>query len=149
MKLTHASSYALHAVAYMAQQKNVDKPVASHKIAEDRDIPERFLLKVLKPLVTARVLLSIKGPNGGYRLARPASDINMLEIVEAVDGTIKGEVPPPEKWRGTGAVPKPLPRSMINTLSPLQSKLDGICRQTAEQTRKQLEKVKLSELLKK
>ena len=82
MKLTRASSYALHAVAYMAQQKNVDKPVASHKIAEERDIPERFLLKVLKPLVTARVLVSIKGPSGGYRLARPAADINMLEIVE-------------------------------------------------------------------
>ena len=64
MKLTCASSYALHAVAYMAQQKT-DRPVASHKIAQERGIPERFLLKVLKPLVSARVLTSIKGPNGG------------------------------------------------------------------------------------
>ena len=147
MKLTRASSYALHAVACMAQQKNVAKPVASHKIAEERGIPERFLLKVLKPLVSARVLVSVKGPHGGYRLARPASDINMLEIVEAVDGAIKGEVPPPDEWRGTGAVPRPLPRSMVAALTPLSNKLGGICRQTAEQTRKQLEKVKLSELL--
>src|SRR5436309_10792215 len=95
MKLTCASSYALHAVAYMAQQKS-DRPVASHKIAQERGIPERFLLKVLKPLVTARVLTSIKGPNGGYRLARPATDITMLEIVEAVEHpNIEGTPPPP------------------------------------------------------
>src|ERR1700722_16592875 len=64
MKLTRASSYALHAVAFMAVQKH-DRPIASHNIAQARGIPERFLLKVLKPLVSARVLLSVKGPNGG------------------------------------------------------------------------------------
>src|SRR5262245_20294226 len=96
MKLTRASSYALHAVAYMAQQQH-DTPLASHKIAHERGIPERFLLKVLKPLVSARVLVSIKGPNGGYRLARPASDISMLEIVEAVDGQIRGMAPEPDR----------------------------------------------------
>src|SRR5262245_18924330 len=92
MKLTRASSYALHAVAFMALQKS-DKPVASHHIAQNRNIPERFLLKVLKPLVSARVLISIKGPNGGYRLARDAKEISMLEILEAVDGTICGQAP--------------------------------------------------------
>ena len=46
MRLTRASSYAIHAVAYMAQHKHHEKPVASHTIAEDRGIPERFLLKV-------------------------------------------------------------------------------------------------------
>src|SRR5256886_11241937 len=94
MKLTCASSYALHAVAYMALQKS-DRPVASHKIAQERGIPERFLLKVLKPLVTARVLTSIKGPNGGYQLARPATEISVLEIVEAVEHPNLGRAPPP------------------------------------------------------
>src|SRR5215475_15835610 len=93
MKLTRASSYALHAVTFMASQKH-DRPVASHHIAHARGIPERFLLKVLKPLVSARVLHSIKGPNGGYRLARPANDITMLEVLEAVDGPIRGLAPP-------------------------------------------------------
>src|ERR671929_1285530 len=92
MKLTRASSYALHAVAFMASQKH-DRPVASHHIAHARGIPERFLLKVLKPLVSARVLHSVKGPNGGYRLARSASDISMLDVVEAVDGPIRGQAP--------------------------------------------------------
>src|SRR3954465_9367782 len=95
MKLTRASSYALHAVAYMVTEKN-DQPVASHHIAQARGIPERFLLKVLKPLVAARVLHSVKGPNGGYRLAKPPPQITLLEVVEAVDGPIPGRVPPVE-----------------------------------------------------
>src|SRR4051794_15527683 len=93
MKLTHASSYALHAVVFLASQKE-NRPVASHQIAKARGIPERFLLKVLKPLVSARVLASIKGPNGGYRLARSANEMTMLEIVEAVDGPLNGRVQP-------------------------------------------------------
>src|SRR5438270_8078487 len=100
MKLTRASSYALHAVAYMATQKQQDKPVASHNIAHARGIPERFLLKVLKPLVSARVLLSIKGPNGGYRLAKSPSQISMLEVLEAVDGPIRGQAPFDERKNG-------------------------------------------------
>ena len=55
MKLTRASSYALYAVAYMVGQRQ-NKPVTSHHIAKARGIPEQFLLKVLKPLVSARVL---------------------------------------------------------------------------------------------
>jgi Rrf2 family protein len=110
----------------MAQQKS-DRPVASHKIAQERGIPERFLLKVLKPLVSARVLLSIKGPNGGYRLARPASDISMLEILEAVDGPIRGVAPLTEENNG-----------------PLNNKLEAICKECAEDVRKKLEKIKMS-----
>ena len=130
MKLTRASSYALHAVAYMATQKQQDKPVASHHIAQARGIPERFLLKVLKPLVSARVLLSIKGPNGGYRLARKPDDITMLEILEAVDGPIRGQAPFSEESNG-----------------PLNHKLELICKQAADQVRKHLEKVRISDLL--
>src|SRR5438309_7581675 len=90
MKLTRASSYAIHALAFMAAQKS-DRPVASHHIAQARGIPERFLLKVLKPLVSARVLQSVKGPNGGYRLAKAPNEITLLEVLEAVDGPIRGQ----------------------------------------------------------
>jgi len=143
MKLTRASSYALHAVAYMAQQKT-DRPVASHKIAQERGIPERFLLKVLKPLVSARVLMSIKGPNGGYRLAKSPSDITVLEIVEAVDGPIRGQAPPPE-----GENKKKFPNYKPEYSELIYNKLETLCRQTAEQVRKQIERMKVSELVKK
>jgi Rrf2 family protein len=113
----------------MASQKS-DKPVASHNIAQARNIPERFLLKVLKPLVSARVLLSIKGPNGGYRLARAPGDISMADIVEAVDGPIRGMAPFSEEGNG-----------------PLNKKLETICQQSAEQVKKHLEKVRISDLV--
>jgi Rrf2 family protein len=113
----------------MAGQKH-DRPVASHNIAQARGIPERFLLKVLKPLVSARVLLSIKGPNGGYRLAKPASEITMLEVLEAVDGPIDGRNPLAEENNG-----------------PLNNKLEQICKQSADTVRRQLEKVRMSDLI--
>jgi DNA-binding IscR family transcriptional regulator len=52
MRLSRASSYALHAVVYLAAQKH-NRPIPSHLIAKDQGIPDRFLLKVLKPLVSA------------------------------------------------------------------------------------------------
>ncbi len=129
MKLTRASSYALQAVAYLAGQNKKNEPLASHIVAQKRGIPERFLLKVLKPLVSANILLSIKGPNGGYRLARAPADISMLDILEAVDGPIRGHAP--------------LSSQEVNGV---HRKLDQICQQSAESLRKQLGKVKVSEL---
>jgi Rrf2 family protein len=129
MKLTRASSYALHAVVHMAAQKKND-PIASHTIAHARGIPDRFLLKVLKPLVSAQVLTSVKGPNGGYRLARPANEITMLEVLEAVDGPIRGNAP----------------GGISEKDHHLRRRLDEICNQSAETTRKHLSKVKISEL---
>lgn len=133
MKLTRASSYALQAVVYMASQRSTEHPIASHTIAQSRKIPERFLLKVLKPLVQARVLSSVKGPNGGYRLAKPANEITMLEILEAVDGDIRGQVPIDKKDEQSSA---------------LKLQLDTVCKQAAQIVREHLENVKLSDLLK-
>ena len=131
MKLTRATSYAIHAVAYMAAQKH-DRPIASHHVAEAQGIPERFLLKVLKPLVSAHILHSVKGPNGGYRLAKAPADINMLEILEAVDGPIRGQA---EAIGEKGAD------------GHLNHRLENICKQSADAVRKHLEKVRMSDLI--
>jgi Rrf2 family protein len=129
MKLTRASIYAIHAVAFMAAQKQ-NLSVPSHQIAKARGIPERFLLKVLKPLVSARVLVSMKGPNGGYRLARAATQITMLEIIEAVDGPLRGQV---SFMAGKGE-------------ERLDRRLETICTQIVDQMRKQLQKVHIPDL---
>jgi Rrf2 family protein len=129
MKLTHASNYALHAVAHMAREKG-GKPVACHVIAAARGIPERFLLKVLKPLVSARVLDSIRGPHGGYRLRKPLDDVSMLDIVEAVDGPIRGESPFADRRNAA-----------------LNEKLEEICRGSAEAARERLGRVRISDLV--
>ena len=95
-----------------------------------RGIPERFLLKVLKPLVSVRVLLSIKGPNGGYRLAKAPNEITLLEVLEAVDGPIRGQAS----------------FERDETDGTLNKRLDQICNQAADLVRKQLHKVRISDL---
>jgi Rrf2 family transcriptional regulator, cysteine metabolism repressor len=134
MRLTRASNYALQALASMAGQKEETQVVASHLTAREQDIPERFLLKILKPLVSAGVLDSLKGPNGGYRLAKPANKVTLLEIVEAVDGPIRGQAPLSQAAGGKNS-------------TGLDRRLQDICQQVAEQTRKQLSQVRLSELI--
>ena len=130
MKLTCASFYALHAVVYMAQQKTND-PVASHKIADALNMPDRFLLKVLKPLVEAALLKSIKGPKGGYQLARPSNEISVLAIVERVDGSaISGKLPDTKM-----------------PAHPLDGKLKAICAQSAVAIRTTLEQFHISDLV--
>src|SRR5207248_5550018 len=122
----------LHALEYMAENGQ-DKPVPSHLIARERHIPERFLLKVLKPLVSARVLRSVKGPHGGYRLAKPANKISMLEVVEAVEGPIRGQAPlAQDPGREAGA---------------FDARLEAVCDRAAQLLRKRLGKVRLSDLV--
>jgi Rrf2 family protein len=100
MMLSRTCGYALLALEYLAAQGD-GQPVASPLIARARGISERFLVKALTPLVRAGLLLSLKGPSGGYRLARPATKISLLEVVEAVDGPCTA--PSPSPWRaGTG-----------------------------------------------
>jgi Rrf2 family protein len=134
MKLSRASSYALHAMEYLATHEQ-QKSVASHDIADAKQIPEGFLLKVLRPLVSAQVLRSVKGPNGGYRLARPANKITMLEVIEAVDGTIRGNAP--------------LSQDSSRDDGDLDPRLAEVCEQIAEMIRKRLAKVKVSDLVSK
>jgi len=133
MKLTSASTYALQAVTFLAQKGN-GKAVASHDIAEARKIPARFLLKVLTDLVTIRVLESVKGPKGGYKLARPADEITVLEIIEAVDGDIEGINP----LKGN-------PKNYGNTT--MNNRIEAVCKRTAEAVRSHLESVLLSDLV--
>src|SRR5438477_12499736 len=92
MKLSHASSYALHALTHLAEADG-NPLVTSAAVAGACGIPEFYLLKLLRPMVTAGVLHSLRGPNGGFRLARPAKQITFLEVVEAVDGPLHGLAP--------------------------------------------------------
>jgi Rrf2 family protein len=120
--------------------------VASHEIARARNIPMRFLLKVLKPLVEEGVLRSLKGPTGGYVLRRQPSEISLLDVIEAVDGSIKGEIPDP--WEGNPDADPPVLPDLVAEKNnvPLNNKLLVICRQNAEAVKEHLKRVRLSDL---
>ncbi|HEX5623305.1 MAG TPA: Rrf2 family transcriptional regulator [Sulfuricurvum sp.] len=58
-----------------------------HQISEELDLPFHFLAKSLQKLVHAGILISQRGASGGVTLAQPASEITLMSIIEAVDGT--------------------------------------------------------------
>jgi Rrf2 family protein len=128
MKLSRASAYALHGLVYLARH-NGTTVVPSHDVARAIGAPEKFLLKILRPLGSARLLHSLKGPNGGYRLARPAKDITMLQIVEAVDGPLRAEAPQASEH---GAA--------------LDKRLQAVCEDAARLVRPVLEGISLASL---
>lgn len=75
----------LHCATALAQLEP-RATVSAAQLADYYDLPAPYLAKQLKALAKAGVLAATTGPRGGYRLARPASDITLLQIVEAVDG---------------------------------------------------------------
>ena len=87
MRISRTVEYGLTAAVFIAQNCK-DGRVMSKTIAEAYDLPKEYLLQVMQNLVRAGILTSKKGPNGGSNLARPAKEITMLEIIEAIDGPV-------------------------------------------------------------
>lgn len=81
-----AASYAILAVAEIAKREDAQfRGVRAAELAAKLGLPGAFTAKVMTQLARADVLRSDRGPRGGYRLARAAGEISLLEIVEAVD----------------------------------------------------------------
>jgi Rrf2 family protein len=78
--------YALLAMFYIGHHARPDRNVELREIAAEQDIPKHFLSKILQQLVRHKLLVSTKGPNGGFRLSKPCDKITLIEIVEAIDG---------------------------------------------------------------
>ena len=78
-KLTHAVEAVLD-IAYNAS----DTPVQSKEIAERQGVPRRYLEQVLQQLVRADILRGVRGPRGGYRLARERRRIALGEVVRVI-----------------------------------------------------------------
>ena len=91
MKISRSTGYALLAVGYVAKNKD-QKIILSQTIAKEYNIPLEYLLKILQQLVRANVLRSKRGPRGGFSLAKNPKKINMLEIVEAVEGPMTNQL---------------------------------------------------------
>jgi Rrf2 family protein len=84
LELTLRGDYAVRASLAVALLDD-GRPVSARRIAERMDIPTRFLAHVLTDLVRAGIVTGTTGRNGGYRLAAPAAEINLLRIADAVD----------------------------------------------------------------
>uniref|UniRef100_UPI003216B4DE RrF2 family transcriptional regulator n=1 Tax=uncultured Draconibacterium sp. TaxID=1573823 RepID=UPI003216B4DE len=84
--LSNTCKYALRALIYLGKFSEEDKRIGIKKISEDLELSSPFLGKILQNLVKQKLLVSTKGPNGGFSLSRDASEISLWDIVTKVDG---------------------------------------------------------------
>ena len=84
--LSNTCKYALRALIYLGKFSKDEKRIGIKRISEDLQLSSPFLGKILQNLVKQKLLISTKGPNGGFSLARSAKEITLWEIVTKVDG---------------------------------------------------------------
>lgn len=84
MILSQTAVYALRATLCLGESMSTG-PVRVDDIAERLDVPRNYLSKILHALAKGGVLTSTRGPGGGFRLARPAGDLKLSEIVGQFD----------------------------------------------------------------
>lgn len=84
--LSNTCKYAIRASIYLALNEKEDEKIGIKTIAKDLDIPTPFLGKILQNLVRHKIMVSTKGPHGGFGLAKDSHDITLLEIIRVIDG---------------------------------------------------------------
>jgi Rrf2 family protein len=84
LELSLRADYAVRASLAIALLGD-EGPIPARRIAERMDIPVRFVGHVLADLVRAGIVVGTQGRNGGYRLAAPAGEIDLLRVVDAVE----------------------------------------------------------------
>jgi Rrf2 family protein len=85
MRLSDGVEWGVHVCVLLASLPD-DAALPAAKLAEYHGVPPAYLAKHLQALAGAGVLRTVKGAHGGYRLARPATEITVLDVVEAIDG---------------------------------------------------------------
>lgn len=87
MKISQKGLYALQAIMTLGRRYGTET-VKIRDIAIDSDLPEKFLELILLELKNARIVESVRGAKGGYRLRRAPAEIKLSEIVRLVDGPL-------------------------------------------------------------
>ena len=103
VRVSAKTDYAVRAAIELAA--SADVPVKGERIAQAQEIPVKFLENILGDLRHAGIVRSQRGVEGGYWLARPASEITLAEVIRAVDGPIANVrgMPPEEAEYGGAA----------------------------------------------
>ena len=101
MRITAKADYAVRAALELAAAP--EGPVKADRIAVAQGIPLKFLENILGDMRTAGLVRSQRGPEGGYWLARPASEVHVGEVIRAVEGplaSVRGAAPEEVAYEG-------------------------------------------------
>ena len=125
ISVTSKSRYAVVAMAELALSG--DRPVPIKELAERRGMPEQFLEQLFSTLRRAGLLNSHRGMKGGYTLSRPADKIEVLEVVQALDGKIGQEADEAGGiWaEGVGALRKVFSQTTIGEIARREAEESG------------------------
>jgi Rrf2 family protein len=105
MRISAKADYAVRAVVELAGTGD-SQPVKAERVASAQDIPLNFLENILGELRHAGIVRSHRGADGGFRLARPADQITIADVIRAVEGplaTVRGGPPEELSYRGQAA----------------------------------------------
>jgi Rrf2 family protein len=105
MRISAKADYAVRALAELAASDG-DKPVKGEILADSQGIPLNFLENILRELRHAGIVRTQRGAEGGYLLARPAADVNLAEVLRAVEGplaAVQGTRPDQLEYDGAAA----------------------------------------------
>jgi Rrf2 family protein len=89
MHVTAKADYAVRAVVELADSAQ-DSPRKVDEVARAQSIPVSFLENILTQLRSSGIVRSQRGPEGGYWLARPADEVNLADVIRAVEGPLVG-----------------------------------------------------------
>ena len=85
MEFTSKSEHAIHGLYYLSN-KPIDEVIYVSEIAREQNLSESYLAKIFQSLAKANLLNSYRGSKGGYTLTRKPEEINLKEVIEAVEG---------------------------------------------------------------
>lgn len=117
MEITRRADYATRLMLALARAE-AGSPVSVKRLAEQQGVPYAFARGIQRDLVSAGLVESVRGAAGGLVLARPAAQVTLLDIVEAIEGRVSlnvctadpawcarmGSCPVHPVWKGANAV---------------------------------------------
>ncbi len=93
MNISARCEYACRAMVELALHQPEGDILTAQTIAASRHVPEKYLVHILLQLKRAGLVHSVRGAQGGYTLALPPEQVNLLQIVEAIDGPVLSPLP--------------------------------------------------------
>jgi len=88
MEISRRTDYGVRVILDLALLDQGER-ASTQEIADRQNIPAPFLAKIISQLSFSGLVTTYRGAGGGVRLARPASEINLLEVIEALDGPVR------------------------------------------------------------
>jgi len=88
MQLNDTTKYAVRILNYLANESD-DKLVSAKTLSEKLNIPYKFLTKIMTNLVKEEFIVSIRGREGGFELARAANEINIGQVLDVISGSLE------------------------------------------------------------